>query len=73
MRLSTTQLLLLNQLNSMYKEYEHHHPKDAYNSRTVESLIKHKLVEKYNHRGFLNGALKLTDEGKRVLLNNGEI
>lgn len=73
MKLSSSQHLLLLQLSKPYQDYEKNHPMDAYNSRTVEALIKHKLIEKYHYKNYLHGALKLTDEGKRVLLNDGSL
>lgn len=69
MKLSDSQKLLLLQLSKPYKDFELHHPKDAYNSRTIESLLKLKLIEIYKHNKFLHGAIRLTDEGKRTFLD----
>lgn len=70
MKLSDAQIFVLHQLSKPYNQYEKHHPKDAYNYKTIEFLLKNKLVETYHYRNFLHGAIKLTDEGIRELLNN---
>ncbi|RNB59484.1 hypothetical protein EDM57_04905 [Brevibacillus gelatini] len=68
-KLTNAQQLLLFQLSKPYHDGEKHHPKDAYNTRTVESLVKLKLIEEYHYNRFLHGAIRLTDEGKRTLMD----
>jgi len=54
-------------LLSKPREYVKAHPRDAFNSRTLDALKKKGLVEFYHHMNFLHGAVRLTKEGKKVV------
>lgn len=66
MRISKAQRNVLLKLSQPY-EYGKHHPRDAYNSRTLEVLERKGLVKFYDCPMYLHGAVKITEEGKRVL------
>jgi hypothetical protein len=65
--LSNAQIDLLLKLNQPYKDYEKAHPKDAYKMLTVEALMRSGLIEEYSYTTFLHGALRLTDQGKKIV------
>lgn len=56
-------------LERLSKGYAHgdHYPRDAFNSRTIESLTKKGYVEEYYVQQFLHGAVRLTKEGRQKI------
>ncbi|MFV1457538.1 hypothetical protein [Bacillus mycoides] len=67
MKVSKAQEKVLRELVKPFSEYGVRHPSDAYNQRTIGSLIEKGLVEKYHYQGFLHGAVRLTTAGKDLL------
>lgn len=72
MKLSQVQENVLHALAKPFKEHTKCHPSDAYNSRTINSLIGKGLVEKYTYPRFLHGALRLTEAGREWVLCNSK-
>lgn len=70
MKLSQAQEQVLHALAKPFEEHTKNHPADAYNSRTVRSLMVRKLVEKYTHPRFLHGGLRLTEAGREWVENS---
>lgn len=52
--------------------FRRHHPKDKFKLNTLQALEKKGLVESYQTVGFLNGAVRITAEGKNILTTSGE-
>lgn len=67
MKVTPAQLNVLKKLTKPHKEVVKEHPIDAYNSRTIGSLLRRGLVEKVTHKLFLHGAVQLTDRGREVV------
>ena len=67
MKVSKAQETVLHKLANPFSEYGVRHPSDAYNQRTIGSLIEKGLVEKYHYQGFLHGAVRLTAAGRELL------
>ncbi|MBE7114372.1 hypothetical protein FT641_18870 [Bacillus paranthracis] len=67
MTVSKAQEKVLRELVNPFSENVTRHPSDAYNQRTIGSLIEKGLVEKYHYQGFLHGAVRLTAAGKEFL------
>lgn len=65
MKLSPAQQTAVLKLSERYA-HGRHHPKDAYDSRTLGSLRTKGYVEDYFHSQFLHGAVRLTDSGKEI-------
>lgn len=72
MNLSEKQLQALETLSKPYP-FNNHHPIDAFDGRTIHSLEKRKLVKFYHTTTFLRGAVRLTEEGIKVLEQNLKI
>jgi hypothetical protein len=66
MKVSETQQKVLETLSQPYKNGKHH-PKDAFQERSIYALEKKGLVEIYHHSSFLHGAVRLTEEGKKLI------
>lgn len=67
MKISKAQRDVLLKLSQPY-EFGKHHPRDAYNSKTLEALERKGLVKFYDYRPmYLHCAVKITEEGRRVL------
>lgn len=66
MKVSEAQQKVLQILSKPYKN-GNHHPKDAFQERTIFALEKKGLVEVYHHSLFLHGAVRLTNEGKQQI------
>lgn len=67
MKLSQAQIDVLNKLSNKWMDHTSQHPKDAYNSRTIDILIKNGLVEEYYYRNFLGKAIRLTESGNKII------
>lgn len=70
MNLTNTQINVLIALSKPYRDYEMHHPKDAYKTATIEALKRNELVEEYSYRKFLHGAMRLTKKGRDIVEEN---
>lgn len=66
MKISEKQKVVLQKISEAYKNGIHH-PKDAYPSNTLSALEKRKLIEFYHHSRFLHGAVRITEEGLKIL------
>ena len=66
-KLSNNQMELLLTLSKKYKNGGIHHPVDAYNLKTINSLENRKLVYTYHHHLFLHDAVGLTEEGRKLV------
>lgn len=67
MKLSNTQINLLETLAKPWNENTSQHPCTAYHMRTREALLRGGLIEEYHYPAFLNGAIRLTEKGKTYL------
>lgn len=73
MKLSKVQIDVLRTLTQPYKNDiggRKHHPQDAFKYNTLEALHKRGLVEYYSFRFFLNGAVRITEKGRKALSSN---
>lgn len=69
MNLSVLQKDMLYRLSQPYKNGKYH-PVDAFNQKTTESLVKRNLAEIFSYHMYLHGAVRLTNEGRKVLLES---
>lgn len=72
-KLSDSQIEVLEALCLPYKNdvgNRLHHPQDEFKMNTLEALNKKDLVEYYDFRLFLNGAVRITEKGRITLHHN---
>lgn len=73
MKLSKVQIEVLKKLFTSYENQvgkTNHHPQDAFKQNTLNALEKKGLVSFYEYENFLNGAVRITEEGKKQLRKN---
>lgn len=54
-------------LKQLREESDRPHPCDAFHTGTLNACIKREWVEKFWYKGYLHGAVKITEKGIEAL------